>query len=457
MDAFDLDLEDLDLKSVDIKPPTPSNEFKNISFNTHGHSSSVSIQPSRPNLTVSGSNNDPMPSMGLSSDKEVDFGLDLLMNKKKIRPDAEVVKMGSSSMPPSPTPKTSFNGLLGNNDMHHNAGGFPEKINIDNTDVLQKSLFDDNFTNIDLDKELNTMDLNDIAKPIPSMNGPGLPNFNSPSANGTIGGGMQSNSYGGGMGGGISGGYSSSGSINTGGISSNENLTFEQIQQKKFDLLCKFERLRDKGVRLPKNFSMSSDLTEMQLEYDRIVEHRRLDNSVKMQKKMLLSFCSGVEMLNSKFDPFDVHLDGWSESVNEAINNMEYDECLEEIYYKYKDSVNMAPELKLIGMVGMSGFWYHITQNMAQSFMPSIVNNVMRQNPDLMNQFQQATMNTMRQTNPGFAQFASSMTPGQNQGPPKYNPMNAPPFANPRDAPPRGQTNINQTDDIDALIDSISN
>jgi hypothetical protein len=89
--------------------------------------------------------------------------------------------------------------------------------------------------------------------------------------------------------------------------------------------------------------------------------------------------------------------------------------------------------------------------------MPNIMNNVMKQNPDLMNQFQQATMNTVRQTNPGFADFASSMSSGgQSGGPPKYNPMNSPPFANPRDAPPRGQTNINSTDDIDALIDSIN-
>jgi hypothetical protein len=40
-------------------------------------------------------------------------------------------------------------------------------------------------------------------------------------------------------------------------------------------------------------------------------------------------------------------------------------------------------------------------------------------------------------------------------GPPKYNPMGSPPFANPRDAPPRGSTNINSSDDIDALINSL--
>jgi hypothetical protein len=118
----------------------------------------------------------------------------------------------------------------------------------------------------------------------------------------------------------------------------------------------------------------------------------------------------------------------------------------------------MAPELKLAMMVGSSAFWYHLTSNMSKSMMPNLMNNVMNQNPDLMRQFQNATLNTMSQGNPGMAQFMSNMKPGAglNQGPPKYNPMASPPFANPRDAPPRGQTNINQTDDIDALIDSIS-
>jgi hypothetical protein len=45
---------------------------------------------------------------------------------------------------------------------------------------------------------------------------------------------------------------------------------------------------------------------------------------------------------------------------------------------------------------------------------------------------------------------------GGGGGPPKYNPMAGPPFSNPRDAPPRGATNINSSDDIDALIDSIN-
>lgn len=458
MDTFELDLEDLDLKSVDIKPVansiTTSNDFKSISFNNfNNNSNNVNIPHAKPSLTVSSSNHDPMPSGGFSSDKEVDFGLDLLMNKKKMRSETEINKLGggSSSQAPSPTPQRSTSGSGLN--LSGSAGGFPEKIDA-NTELLQNSLFNDNITDIDLDKELSTLDLGDIAKPKPVMSGPSLPTFNTASANTTTptynndNGGYNNSNIG-------NGGYSSSGFINTGGVSSNTGLSFEEIQTRKFDLLCKFERLRDKGVRLPKTFSMSSSLDEMELEYKRLVEHRQMDNSVKMQRRMLISFASMLEFLNGKFNnPFDLHIDGWSEQLSEEIDS--YDDIFEDLYGKYKDSVNMAPELKLAMMVGSSAFWYHLTSNMSKSMMPNLMNNVMKQNPDLMRQFQNATLNTMSQANPGMAQFMSSNMPGMSQGPPKYNPMAAPPFSNPRDAPPRGQTNINQTDDIDALIDSIS-
>ena len=445
MDNFDLDLEDLDLKSVDItqsRTATPTNSFKSINIDNN-KSSNASIQASNPNLTVSTNNYDSMPSMGSSTDKSFDLGLDLLMNKKKARADfTEIHKL-------SPTSSHNTNTHINTNT--NTASGFPSRINIDETELLQSSLFSDNITNIDLEKELNTMDLNDITKPIPSMSGPSLPTFTQQNANGTTNYGFNNSNANSNTNTSSSGGGGFGGTINN----NVQQMSFEEIQQKKFDLLCKFERLRDKGIKLPKTFSMSSSWDEMDMEYRRLVEHRQLDNSVKTQKKMLLSFVSGIEMLNNKFDPFELQLNGWSENINESLNDNEYDQIFEDLFYKYKDTVNMAPELKLAGMIAMSGFWYHITQNMAKSFMPNIMNNVMKQNPDLMNQFQQATMNSVKQTNPQFANFAQSMGT-QNNGPPKYNPMNGPPFSNPKDAPPRGQTHINQVDDIDALIDSIS-
>ena len=464
---FDLDLEDLDLKSVDIRSNTPVQQTKNISFDNKNHNQSAfkpTFRDQSPNLTISTNNNDLMPlSNGFNSDKEVDFGLNLLVNKKKQKPESEVNKLGSS---PS-TQKNSFTNMF-NDNSSQNSNTMPQKFNFDDTEVLQNSLFDDNITNIDLDKELNTMDLEDISPPKPSMSGPSLPNFGS-SSSGSGGNGFSStstfgsgNGNGSGGGGGGSGSFGSNtyGSINTAGISSTENLSFEEIQKRKFDLLCKFERLRDKGIKLPKTFSMSSSYEEMNHEYERLLHHRKMDNSVKMQRRMLVSFASMAEFVNNKTgNPFDINLDGWSEHMNEEINT--YDEVFEDLYEKYKESANMAPELKLVFMVASSAFWFHISNNMSKSVMGNMnMGDMFKNNPNLMNQFKEAARGSMQQQSPGLANFMSMGNNGgssNNSGPPKYNPMSSPPFSNPRDAPPRGSTNINSSDDIDALIDSISN
>ena len=478
---FDLDLEDLDLKSVDIRSATPTQNTKNISFqnnhnNNHNHNQSQSafkptFREQSPNLTISTNNNDSMPSMnGFNSDKEVDFGLNLLVNKKKQKTESEITKLGSNSNNPSPTnkPSSSFSSMFGNSNNNSNNNGsssnsMPQKVNFDDTELLQSSLFDDNMTNIDLDKELSTMDLEDISPPKPSMSGPSLPNFGSSNGLGSNSGFAASatNTFGGssmgGGGGGSSFGSNTYGSINTAGISSTDNLSFEEIQKRKFDLLCKFERLRDKGIKLPKTFSMSSSYEEMNHEYERLLHHRKMDNSVKMQRRMLVSFASMAEFVNNKTgNPFDIHLDGWSENMNEEINN--YDEVFEDLYEKYKESASMAPELKLVFMVASSAFWFHISNNMSKSVMSNMnMGDMFKNNPNLMNQFKEAAMGSMQQNSPGLANFMSMGGGGNSSGPPKYNPMAGPPFANPRDAPPRGSTNINSSDDIDALIDSISN
>jgi hypothetical protein len=482
---FDLDLEDLDLKSVDM---SSTSQNKNISFqnqNQNQNNNQSAFKPTfreqSPNLTISTSNNDSMPSMnGFNSDKEVDFGLNLLVNKKKQRPESEITKLGSNSSNPSPTNKmsSSFSSMFGNGNGNGNgnsnsnnnssSNSMPQKVNFDDTELLQSSLFDDNMTNIDLDKELNSMDLEDISPPKPSMSGPSLPNFGSSSGSGISGLGNSgfaasaTNTFGGSsMGGGNSfGGGNSYGSINTAGISSTENVSFEEIQKRKFDLLCKFERLRDKGIKLPKTFSMSSNYEEMNHEYERLIHHRKMDNSVKMQRRMLVSFASMAEFVNNKTgNPFDIHLDGWSENMNEEINN--YDEVFEDLYEKYKESASMAPELKLVFMVASSAFWFHISNNMSKSVMSNMnMGDMFKNNPNLMNQFKEAAMGSMQQNSPGLANFMSMGQGGggnSNSGPPKYNPMAGPPFSNPRDAPPRGSTNINSSDDIDALIESISN
>ena len=148
---FDLDLEDLDLKSVDIVSNTSMPPTKNISFNNTQNQSTFkpTIREQNPNLTISTNNHDAMPSMNsFNSDKEVDFGLNLLVNKKKQRPDAEVTKLSngnsdSSNIGNSNNLNSSSNNSF-TNIFNNNSNTMPQKLNFDDTEVLQNSLFDDN-------------------------------------------------------------------------------------------------------------------------------------------------------------------------------------------------------------------------------------------------------------------------------------------------------------------------
>ena len=189
---------------------------------------------------------------------------------------------------------------------------------------------------------------------------------------------------------------------------------YEEIQKEKFELLCLFERLEKKGIHTIKKFSMNSDIEEMRYEYNRIKKQRDIESSVKFQRKMLMACVTGVEFLNSKFDPFDVKLDGWSESIHENLND--YDDVFEELYEKYNSKTNIAPELKLMFMVGGSAFMFHLTNTMFKSSLPGM-GDIMKQNPELMQQFAKAAMNSMNSNSNSHSSADVSDILNRNQPP----------------------------------------
>ncbi len=85
--------------------------------------------------------------------------------------------------------------------------------------------------------------------------------------------------------------------------------------------------------------------------------------------------------------------------------------------------------------LGGSAIMLHMTNSMFRSAMPNM-DDVMRQNPDLMQQFTQAAVNSMGEQNPGFSGFMNNMMnpnggggggggnppPGVRPGPPPMNP-----------------------------------
>ncbi len=170
------------------------------------------------------------------------------------------------------------------------------------------------------------------------------------------------------------------------------SMTPNEIKNEKIDILYKFRKLEGQGIRTTMNYNMNSNLEDMRSEYYKLKKQRETDNSIKFQRKILMAAVTGAEFLNNKFDPFDIKLDGWSESVNDNIND--FDEIFEELAEKYTGKSDMAPELKLVMAIGGSAFMFHLTQTLFKSSMPGM-GDIMQQNPDLMKQFAQAAVGSM--------------------------------------------------------------
>ena len=247
---------------------------------------------------------------------------------------------------------------------------------------------------------------------------------------------------------------------------------YDSVDNEKVDLLNKFTRLDAKGIKLSKRFSAYSDIHEMRTEYQRLTYSSELEASIKFQRRVLMAASTGMEFCNKRFNPFDVKLDGWSENVMENID--EYDSIFEDLFIKYRDSVQVAPEIRLLMTLGGSAMMFHFTKTMFQAAMPSM-NDVVKQNPDLVKNMVSAMAKTAQNAQQGggdprpIPTSTDPSAPGarrEMQGPDidmgglfsSLMPMMGAPPPQPEDnGPPRLQPidEMQDDDDIESLISSV--
>lgn len=141
---------------------------------------------------------------------------------------------------------------------------------------------------------------------------------------------------------------------------------YKTIEDEKADLLNRISRLSKKGLQTSSRLTVYSDIEDIRAEYKRLTYSIEVDQSVKFQRRMLIACVSGIEFLNKKFDPFDLELDGWSENMME--NQEDYDTVFEELFQKYQSKVSVAPEIKLMFMIGGSAMMFHLSKSMFKPF-----------------------------------------------------------------------------------------
>lgn len=184
----------------------------------------------------------------------------------------------------------------------------------------------------------------------------------------------------------------------------------QEVKEKQ-EILYQLNRLARKGVRLPSTFTMESDIHEMRAEYERLMRDYDIDRSVAFQRNMTMSVVTGVEYLNTVFNPVNAKLDGWSQSVNDDIDK--YDDIFEELHHIYKGKAKIRPELRLLMSLAGSAIMFHLGNTLFKTNIPGL-DQVLKQNPDIKNQLMTAAMNTMAD-NAG-AQAGESKAAGFNAG-----------------------------------------
>jgi hypothetical protein len=203
---------------------------------------------------------------------------------------------------------------------------------------------------------------------------------------------------------------------------SQPRLSERERRRKKRMMLKKMEEWRERGhTKYQSHFTMDSPYDEIEDEYETALEEKRKKDSIKLQGWWFMTFINSVEYANAVFNPFDLNLDGWGEQISEDLES--YEDIFSELHDKYKGG-KLAPEVSLLLRIGFSACVVNFTNKALSSATPGF-NDVIKQSPELMKMFTNATVSSMSQQSPGF-NFANNLMQEQNnrpRGPPPPAPV----------------------------------
>jgi len=185
-------------------------------------------------------------------------------------------------------------------------------------------------------------------------------------------------------------------------------MTDREKRKKKRAMIAKLEDWYSKGnIKNNSHFNMDSPYEEVEDEYETVMEEKRKKDSVKLQGWWFMTFVNSIEYANAAFNPFDLNLDGWGEQISEDIES--YEEIFTELHDKYKGG-KLSPEISLLLRLGFSAAVINITNKALSTATPGF-NDVIRQSPELMKMFTNATVQSMSQQAPGMGFMNNILNP----------------------------------------------
>ena len=148
----------------------------------------------------------------------------------------------------------------------------------------------------------------------------------------------------------------------------------EQLFKAKKQCLVEIRKLRSCGAVFAQQYTFEDDLALMneglelaRIEISQNTRDGRTKSGIKTARRVLLAGVSILEFCTKKFNPLNLHLDGFGEYV---LGNIEdYDNVFERLLEKYSGKGTMEPELELCVLLGTSAVMFHVSNKFVANAM----------------------------------------------------------------------------------------
>ena len=171
-------------------------------------------------------------------------------------------------------------------------------------------------------------------------------------------------------------------------------------EAERIDILARFHALKQRGVKLSKNYTQRSSLGDLRLEMGRIEHESSVQRSVQRLRRWLLAFVSGAQFASdSRYAPKFVHgrLNGFSDYVLASVED--YDAIFERISEEHGGAGGIgstgSPMLDLGILLGTQLLMFFF-MNSKPGVKPPSADEIRRDHPDLVRQVASELATEMR-------------------------------------------------------------
>ncbi|CAM9101202.1 unnamed protein product [Ectocarpus sp. 8 AP-2014] len=176
----------------------------------------------------------------------------------------------------------------------------------------------------------------------------------------------------------------------------------EELLHEKVEMLTRIANLSKNGFTTTRQWDVTDDIDEIRYECYRMQRESNSKKSIKIMRRVLVTITTLVETGNAYFNPFNLRLNGFSESM--MLNLNDYDDCFEQIHHKYSGRSSVGPEMQILFTFMSAAIFHH-------------AGNAIGQNGDGTTAKKKSTANAMSSVMSMMGMLNSNSTPRDNSFP----------------------------------------